>query len=557
MTTETFQEILFQIFAFVGGFGMFLYGMHIMAQGLEQSAGPKMKSLLKILTSNRLLAVGVGALVTAIIQSSSATTVMVVGFVNASILNLTQAVGVIMGANIGTTITGWIVSSSEWAAFLKPAEMAPLAIGIGAMLLFFGRGQTKKQVGEIIIGFGLLFIGLELMGDAIKPYRDSQIFKDAFTVLGSNPIFGILAGFLVTAVIQSSSASVGILQTVALAGMVPWNAAVFIILGQNIGTCVTAMLSSIGANKTAKRAAVIHLLFNLIGTVFFGIIAIVYFSVFNRTLGDTQISATEISVFHTIFNIANTVLLFPFAMVLVRLSEKIVTGEDILDNSQSAVVLRHLDDRILETPIFAVENAIKEVVSMGYIALENVRLATEAMVEKNPEKIKQVEAAEKDINKLDEMITQYLIKINNLPITEKQHLVVNHLFNTVNDIERVGDHASNLAQLANYKIENDITFSELALSELTDMSDYTIETLRIAVEAREKNDSKLVHKVEDREDIIDTKEEELREKHIKRLSNYECTPSSSVVFLEAINHFERISDHALNIAQYIQEEIFV
>ena len=265
------------LFKFVGGLGMFLYGMHVMADGLQKSAGGKMKQLLGVLTNHRILGVLVGTLVTAIIQSSSATTVMVVGFVNAGIISLTQAVGVIMGANIGTTVTSWLVSMSEWGDMMKPEFFAPVLIGIGAFIVLFSKKEKRREVGEILVGFGVLFIGLSFMSGAITPYREAPIFATAFQVLGSNPVFGILTGAVVTAIIQSSSASVGILQTLALNGVVTWNSAIFITLGQNIGTCVTALISSAGANRTAKRAAVIHLLFNVIGSVIFGILMFVVF----------------------------------------------------------------------------------------------------------------------------------------------------------------------------------------------------------------------------------------------------------------------------------------
>ncbi len=557
MKVELVQEILFALFAFVGGFGMFLYGMHIMAEGLQKSAGDKMKKLLGMLTSNRFFAITIGALVTAIIQSSSATTVMIVGFVNAGLMNLTQAVGVIMGANIGTTITSWIVSSSEWASFLKPKELAPLAIFLGAMFLFFSNNKKHKQVGEILVGFAMIFIGLEFMGGAIKPYRESQVFIDMFLILGKNPLLGVFAGFFVTAIIQSSSASVGILQTLAASGLVPWTAAVYIILGQNIGTTVTAMLSSIGANKTAKRAAIIHMMFNVVGTVLFTIIMVIFFKYVNVTLGEKLISQTEISIFHTIFNISNTLLLFPFATLLVKISEKIIPGEDVLDTDGNAVALRHMDERILETPSFAVENVTKEIISMGNRALENTALATKALIDKDATEINTVKRIEKEINQLEHLITEYLIKINNTPLTETQQLIVTHLFNTVNDIERVGDHAMNIAELAEYSSNNEVVFSDIAVNEIKEMAEYTIDTFKIALDTREKNDFKLVHKVEDREDKIDTMEEKLRESHIKRLSNFECQAKSSVVFLDVISNYERISDHALNIAQYVQAEVLI
>ncbi|GKX29143.1 Na/Pi cotransporter [Vallitalea longa] len=550
------KEYIFIFFAFIGGFGMFLYGMHIMAEGLQKSAGNKMKSLLGALTNNRFLAVAVGALVTAIIQSSSACTVMIVGFVNAGLFNLSQAVGVIMGANIGTTITSWIVSSQEWLEFLKPSQFAPLAIGIGALFLFFAKSQRKKQIGEIIIGFGLLFIGLDYMKNAIEPFKDAQAFKDAFRLFGRNPVLGILTGAVVTAIIQSSSASVGILQAVAKVGFVPWSAGVYIILGQNIGTCVTAMLSSIGANKTAKRAAYIHLLFNVIGTVIFAILCVIYFKFINSNFGNNvAIDMLGISIFHTVFNISNTLILFPFANKLVALSNRIVKGSDDEVTGEEQVALRHLDDRILETPSFAVENAMKEVINMGNIAVENAKLATSAILEKDANKIGRVFEVEKNINNMEKLITEYLIKISNSVINESQNEIVTNLFHTVNDIERVGDHAENIAELAKYFIDNDLTFSESANKELVDLSNRALETIVLAIKARENDDVDLVRKVEQNEDMVDELEDELREKHIRRLAQNICDSTTGVVFLDLISNYERISDHALNIAYYVRDEL--
>ncbi|MBP3927321.1 MAG: Na/Pi cotransporter family protein, partial [Clostridium sp.] len=311
------------IFQFVGGLGMFLYGMNAMADGLQRFAGNRLQKFLEILTSNRLLGVLVGAGVTAIIQSSSATTVMVVGFVNAGIINLLQATGIIMGANIGTTVTSWIVSMSEWGEVLKPEFFAPALFGIGAFITMFAKSHRKKEGAEILIGFALLFIGLSSMSGAIKPYREAPIFINAFRVLGQNPFLGILAGMVVTAIIQSSSASVGILQTLAINGMVNWQSAVFITLGQNIGTCVTALLSCIGTCRTAKRAAVIHLLFNVFGAIIFGFLMFAVFVV-HPDLAASTADSVGISLFHTVFNITNTMVLFPFAGVLVRASDFLV-----------------------------------------------------------------------------------------------------------------------------------------------------------------------------------------------------------------------------------------
>ena len=308
---------------FAGGLGMFIYGMQIMAQGLENAAGNRMKSLLEALTKNKLTGVMLGAAITAVIQSSSATSVMVVGFVNAGIMDLTQAMGVIMGANVGTTVTGWLVSSVEWAKFLSPSTLAPLAVIAGVVIMLTGKRRSSKEIANIIVGFGLLFIGISTMSSAVAPLKESEEFTGLFVTLGQNPLLGILAGTLVTAVIQSSSASVGILQSLAAAGLVPFSAAIYIIMGQNIGTCVTAILSSMGAKKNAKTAALMHLLFNIIGTVIFSIVAIVFFEGINPAAGTGPVTQTEISMVHTVFNIGTTILLFPVSNLIIKAAKKI------------------------------------------------------------------------------------------------------------------------------------------------------------------------------------------------------------------------------------------
>lgn len=547
-------EVLGTLFTFVGGLGMFLYGMNVMADGLQKSAGGKMKQLMGILTRNRLLAVVVGALVTAIIQSSSATTVMVVGFVNAGIVNLTQAVGVIMGANVGTTITGWLVSMNEWGAIFKPSFFAPLLIGIGAFTIMFSKKEKRKDVGEILIGFGVLFIGLSFMSDAIKPYSDSPIFSNAFAVLGKNPILAILAGAVVTAIIQSSSASVGILQTLAMNGVVGWNSAVFITLGQNIGTCVTALLSSAGANKTAKRAAVIHLLFNVIGAVIFGILMFVVFRI-DPVFANSSINSVEISIFHTIFNISNTLILFPFANLLVKLSGLIVddSKQEAIDGEE--VNLIHLDDRILETPSFAVENAVKESINLGRVTLKNTETAMQAILQNDINKANEVFKTEKLIDKYEQKITEYLAKINNLSINEEQHKLVSDLFYTISNIERVGDHAENLAELAVSKIDHNIWFSDSAYKELEGICNIALQSFENAILSRETENLEYIRKVVQLEDQVDALEEELREKHIERLSKNQCDSETGVIFIDALVNLERISDHSLNIANYVKEEL--
>ena len=548
-------------FGFLGGLGMFLYGMNIMADGMQKTAGSKMSSFLGMLTNNRFLAVALGALITAIIQSSGATTVMVVGFVSAGVLNLSQAVGVIMGANIGTTITAWIVSMSllgDAFEVMKPGFYAPAIIGIGALLLVFAKSQKKKTIGEIMIGLGLLFIGLDFMSGSINPYTDAPIFAKAFEILGGNPLLGMIIGALVTALLQSSSASVGILQTLAMNGIVTTNAAIYITLGQNIGSCVTAMLSSMGGSRTAKRAAVMHLTFNVIGAIVFGSIGFIFFSL-RPSFAASNINAVQISIFHTIFNLSMTTLLFPFADVLVKISGMVVKEkaeeEPVAEDAETAATLKHLDERIFESPAFAVETAALEVVHMGQITYENVVRAIDSVLTVNSNEVETVFKTEQTINNMEKMLTEYLIKVDNLSLTEKQKKVVNNLFYSVSDIERIGDHAENLAEQAQYMVEHGLQFSTTGMDDLKSISDSVLKSFQYAIDARQNGNMEAVRKVSQYEDDVDSQEEELREKHIERLSAGECKASAGVVFLDIISNLERVSDHAYNLAGYVKDEM--
>lgn len=544
------------LFAFIGGLGMFLYGMDIMASGLQKTAGNKMRDLLGYLTNNRILGVLVGALVTAIIQSSSATTVMVVGFVNAGIMNLTQAAGVIMGANVGTTITAWLVSANEWAGALKPDFFAPFILGIGAFIITFSNKQKLTQKAEIAVGFGILFIGLSSMSSSISVYQDSPIFYKAFQVLGSNPILGILVGAVVTAIIQSSSASVGILQTLAMRGIVNWRSAIFITLGQNIGTCITAILSSAGANKTAKRAAVIHLSFNVLGAAIYGVIMTIFFGIF-PDLAMQHISSTQISIFHSIFNVSVTILLFPFANALVKLSG-IIIHEDVVEDEEEEEpeekALRHLDPRILETPAFAVENAVKEVVRMGEIVLKNLnRVTKEAMRGEEPRqsKIDKVHNDEQVINHLEPMITEYLVKISHLAITEKEMKVVNNLFDSITDIERSGDHVENMAGYLRHIKDMKESISEDAAYELRNMNNLVKSAFESAIRAIEFDDTKEAKETLSYAADVYYTRKTIRKRHIQRMKDGECSPDVGVYFLDIISSMERIAGYAFTIARYI------
>ena len=554
-------EYISSLFEFAGGIGMFLYGMNTMADGMQRSAGGKMKKLLGYLTSNRLLAIIVGAVITAIIQSSGATTVMVVGFVNAGLMTLVQAVGVIMGANIGTTITAWIVSLGQLgdaAKVMNPSFYAPFLIGIGAFVILFSKKDKVKNAGEIIVGIGLLFEGLTFMSSSIAPYTDAPIFSQAFQIVGSNPFLGILIGIIVTAVLQSSSASVGILQTLALNGVVTTNAAIYITLGQNIGSCVTALISSAGTTRTAKRAACMHILFNIAGALLFGTVGFILFSIY-PALAAHNITSVEISVFHTFFNITCTLVMFPFANLLVKISGLIVRENEKQDDfaeleakdAVAAEIARHFDSRLLGQPSVAVETAKNEVIAMGNLALDNIKYAAEATQKNDQTMVDKVYEIEHKVDLYEKYLTDFLIKVNNLSITQEQHLLVKNLFHAIIDIERVSDHAENIAELAKYKIEHQIIFSEKGTQELNQLWDKVVHCFEEAVKARGTGSRQAIQNVLRIEDEVDDLEEELRNKHIERLSAGLCIPSNGVVFLDILSNLERMSDHANNIVDCI------
>lgn len=534
---------------FAGGLGMFIYGMQIMAQGLENAAGNKMKSLLEVLTKNKFFGVLLGALITAVIQSSSATTVMVVGFVNAGIMNLGQAMGVIMGANIGTTVTGWLVSSVEWAKALSPTNLAPIAIIIGVVIMLTGKRHSSKDVSSIIVGFGILFIGISTMSTAVAPLQDSPEFANLFVTLGKNPFLGILAGAAVTAIIQSSSASVGILQSLAAAGLVPMSAAIYIIMGQNIGTCVTAMISGVGAKKNAKTAALMHLLFNIIGTVIFSIAAILFFTVVNPSMGSGLITQTQISTVHTVFNIGTTILLFPISDLIIKLAKKIGRVDEA--EQEDSVVL--LDDRMLETPGIALQSTITEITRMGHIVLDSLEKAKTVMFTQKREDIQAIKDEEATVDKLSAGISEYAIKISSLRVSDKEHQEVAHLLQIISDIERVSDYCENISEYAENLYEKKAQFSEQGEEGLREMLDVCVDSFKYALEAFEQRSQEKALKVIEKETKADGLEVSLRTKHIKRLANNQCNTDSGVVFLDALVCLERISDHARNIAEEVLE----
>lgn len=526
----------------LGGLGLFLYGMNLMGTGLQKAAGEKLKKLIEILTNNRLMGVIVGALVTMVIQSSSATTVMVIGFVNAGLMDLSQAVGVIMGANIGTTITAQLIAFDLVA-------YAPLAVAIGVVIWLLSSKKRHKDIAEILIGFGILFMGMDMMSGGLKPLANNPTFSNIIISL-EDPFLGILVGMGLTTVVQSSSASIGLLQALASQGLISIDIAFPILFGDNIGTTTTALISSIGTNKTAKRAAVIHFLFNLIGTILFMTLlrGPVEAIVMKISPNDIQ---RQIANAHSLFNIINVIIQLPFAGLLVKAANKLVPGE--IEEIEPDI--RHLDSRIIETPSIALGQAKKEVLRMGNLVEDNLVLASKAFNNKNKKIVLEIFSQEKIINRFERDIIKYLVELSNAPLTDEQHKEVNILFNVVNDIERIGDHADNIGELTHEVLEEGLEFSDEAIEEFNNIfskAQAAFHQALISFESWDFDGAKEVLKLEEEVNLL---EAEYRANHIDRLNKFLCQPSAGVLFLDILSNLERVSDHSSNIAYYILEQV--
>ncbi|MBD9070714.1 MAG: Na/Pi cotransporter family protein [Ruminococcaceae bacterium] len=530
------------ILSMAGGLGLFLFGIRTMGDGLENAAGAKLKRMLEVLTGNRFLAVLVGFVVTAIIQSSTATTVMVVGFVNAGMMSLAQAVGVIMGANIGTTVTSLLIA-------LNFSSVAAASVLVGVILMLASKKTVVKNLGAIFTGFGLLFLGIDMMSDSMAPLRESAGFMNFIVTVSESPLrplFGIILGIVMTAVLQSSSASVGVLQTLAMQGLVPLKFSVFVLFGQNIGTCLTALFSTVGAKKNSKRAAVIHLLFNLIGTGIFILIALLtpYVEWIEKLSPDPM---AQIAISHIVFNIVSTVIMFPFAKVLVKLSCLLVPGKD---DSESEMHCKFIDDRLLNTPPFAVMQVSKEVARMAKLARDNFETSAHALINRSDKDLDKVMENEEIINYLNHHITSYLVKLNALDITDSDSDYIARVFHAINDIERVGDHAINLAEAAQHNIGEGLKFSDPAREELNQLCGSVVTLLERSMAAFDNqslsdNEAK---ELSDLEEHIDDLTLECQDSHIFRLNRKECNTEAGMLYLNTITDFERVGDHAINIA---------
>lgn len=550
---------IFGVLTGIGGLALFLYGMNVMGDSLAKLSGGKMESILERLTSTKIKAILLGALVTAVIQSSSATTVMVVGFVNSGIMQLGQAVGIIMGANVGTTITSWLLSmvgisgSNIFIQLLKPSSFSPILAAIGIILTMTAKDNDKKKdIGTILLGFAVLMFGMETMSGAVAPLADNERFTGMLTMF-SNPILGMMAGALLTAVIQSSSASVGILQALCLSGAIGYGTAIPIIMGQNIGTCVTAILSSVGANKNARRASMIHLYFNLIGTLifmvaFYGINSFVHFAFLNE-----QASAVGIAVIHSSFNIGCAIVMFPFANGLMKLATWTVkdTAEDADNESKGKSLpseLLSLDERFLGKPAFAMELCRSAAYTMAAETQECILLALNLLREYRKEDAEEVVRKEQLIDTYEDALGTYLVKLSGKDLSKTDSQTLSILLHCTSDLERISDHAVNILNSIMEMREKKQEFSKKAMKELEVLIRAVGTIVEMTVEVFVTKDTEGARKVEPLEEVIDGLNVALRQNHIRRLRNGKCTIELGILLEDLITDFERVSDHCSNIA---------
>lgn len=519
-----------------GGLGLFLFGMHMMGGELERAAGNKLRHLLEVLTKNRFLGLLVGIVFTMLVQSSSATTVMIVGFVNAGLMNLYQAASVIIGANIGTTITAQLIA-------FKLTDIAPFVVLAGVIMTQFFKKASVRQVGGIMLGFGILFVGLGMMSDAMVPLRTMPEVAAMFAQF-KNPFLGILVGMVITAVIQSSSASVGILQVLAAQGAIGLDAAVYVVLGQNIGTCITALIAAIGGSKMAVRTAMIHLVYNILGVAIF-VVFMQFAPVVSWMEMMTADPMRQIANFHVFFNLFATLALFPFMTPMVKLCIKLVPGEDPVREDMR---LQYITENMLQTPPAAVMQLMREIKRMQKLASENIDRAMTAFLHGGANKVtEEIEHTEEVLDFLSDEITRYLVMLNQTELSEKDANLSARLYHTVSDIERVGDHAENILERAQMRETHKVPISGAAKDELAQMYGYVKELLSMAQESFDVEDGAMKKRAAELEDKVDGLEDELRLRHLERLDMGQCTSESGLLFTDVIMNLERVADHAVNI----------
>jgi phosphate:Na+ symporter len=549
------------IFGLMGGLGLFLFGMKIMSEGLQKIAGSRMRKILSALTNNRIVGTLVGIAVTAMIQSSSATTVMVVGFVNAGLMSLVQSIGIILGANIGTTVTAQLIA-------FKITKYALPAIGIGAGFKLFTKNKKWSYFGEIMLGFGLLFFGLSVMKHAFDPLKTSDEFRQLFMIVGDNHLVGVMIGAILTMIVQSSSATIGITIALATSGIISFDASVALILGENIGTTITANLAAIGTNLAARRTAFAHFLFNTLGVCYM----LLFFPFFlnfissmtpgdadfviqtqdqvarmGGELGDKPFIARHIANTHTMFNIVNTIIFLPLVGLLAKISTVVIRGSD----EDIEFHLKYLDNRVLSTPPIALAQARSETRRMAQVAREMVDETLLFLQDNDLKRIPGLENKEDLTDVLQKEITDFLVKLSQKSITQESSREVASMMNMVNDLERIGDHCENLWTLNQRKLDQKITFSEIAMNEISEISDLTREFLATIIQALEDKNTGIFDEAHRLEDGIDDIEERLRNNHVKRLNTGECTVNSGLIFIDMLHNFEKIGDHTYNFAKAV------
>lgn len=546
---------IFSVLSMIGGLAMFLYGMETMGDGLAKTAGGKLEQILEKLTSTPIKGVLLGAAVTAVIQSSSATTVMVVGFVNSGIMKLSQAVGIIMGANVGTTVTSWIVSlagiesNNILLQFLKPTSFCPILALIGIIFIMFTKDEKKHDIGGILLGFAVLMFGMDTMSNAVKPLADVPEFTGILTMF-SNPLLGMLAGAILTAVIQSSSASVGILQALCATGSVTFGTALPIIMGQNIGTCITALISAIGAKKNAKRAAFVHLYFNIIGTVLFMIVFYTLNAFLHFAFLGQATNAAGVAVIHSVFNVIATVCLLPFHRLLEKLATITVRGNDEDEEEMEGLPteLALLDERFLEKPAFAVGHCVTVARKMAEVTEESLVLATNLLDHYDKKTAKRVAVLESQIDTFEDMLGTYMIKLSSKPLSVADNQTITTILHCSGNFERISDHAMNICETAQEMHKKELVFSEKASAELQTYIRALRKIVSMTMQAFNTDDYDLAKHIEPLEDVIDGINSKAKKHHIKRLQKGKCTIALSVPFEDLLTNFERVSDHCSNVA---------
>lgn len=550
---------IFGVLTLIGGLALFLYGMSVMGQGLEKLSGGRLELLLERLTSNPIKAVLLGAGVTAVIQSSSATTVMVVGFVNSGIMKLYQAIGIIMGANVGTTVTSWILSLTGVSGdnllirLLKPSSFSPVLALIGIICYMSGKNSRKKDVGEILLGFAVLMFGMESMSDAVKPLADVPEFTGILTMF-QNPLLGVIIGAVLTAVIQSSSASVGILQALSVTGAFTYASVIPIIMGQNIGTCVTAMLSSVGASKSAKRAAFVHLYFNILGAVIFMIFYFGLNAVIGFPFSDDTVGGAQIALVHSIFNIATTLLLLPFIHGLEKLAYLTIPISEEEKEPAKDIEFQVLDDRFLQTPAFAIEQCRSLANQMAELSEECFLKAMQTLTDFSKESLEEVIALENRIDVFQDKLSIYLTKLSSRNLAYQDGQNVSMLLHCITDMERISDHAVNVAESAQTMQKRKLAFSKKATEEMNVYKNAMQDILNRTVQAFVYGDENQAMSVEPLEEVIDNLNKNIKKRHVRRLRKGKCTIDLGLILSDIAANYERVADHCSNIALYLIQE---